>query len=153
MMLRKTLLALPVLAVPLLAAPLLAGQGALAATTTPEINIRVDHGSVYMTKDKQTSTQGFLQIHNDGSTDDVLTGWDCSNADKTALLDKAGKPLTELRIPARQSVTLAPGGDYFALSGLRYPVQRGSIMPCALTFQQAGQVGAFLNEVKPPKQK
>ena len=141
MMLRNLLLAVPLL----LAAP------ALAATTTPSVNIRLDNGSVWQSTGKETSTEGFLQIHNDGPTDDVLTAWSCPNADNTALLDKNGKALTQLVIPAQQTVTLAPGGMYLALSGLHYPVERGTVLPCSFTFEQAGPLGGFLNEVKKPK--
>lgn len=124
---------------------------AFAATTTPSVDIRLDHGSVWRTPPKITSTEGFVQIHNDGDTDDVLTAWSCPNADQTVLTGQDGKPLTQLTIPAKQTVTLAPGGVYLALTGLHYPVQRGSIMPCAFSFERAGEVGGFLNEAKKPK--
>lgn len=130
---------------------LLGGAPALAATTTPNINIRVDHGAVWQTTRKETASEGFLQIHNDGKTDDVLTAWTCPDADDTALIGKDGKPLDQLVIPAKQTVTLAPGGIYLKLTGLHYQVEDGSILPCSLTFQQAGLVGGFLNEVKRPK--
>ncbi len=137
----------------LLAAPLLLGAAsAFAATTTPVMNIRVDHGTVWQAIGKQNSTQGFIQIHNDGSTPDVLNAWSCPDADTTVLMGKDGKALTQLVIPAQQTVTLAPGGIYLALSGLHYPVERGSILPCDFTFNIAGDVGGFLNEVKRPKQ-
>ncbi len=136
----------------MLAVPLLLGAApALAATTTPSINVRLDNGSVWQTTAKETSTEGFLQIHNDGPTEDVLTAWSCPDADNTGLMGKDGKALTQLVIPAGQAVTLAPGGMYLALSGLHYPVERGSILPCSFTFQQAGLLGGFLNGVKKPK--
>ncbi len=136
----------------LLAASLLLGSApALAATTTPSINIRLDNGSVWQTSKKETTTEGFLQIHNDGPTEDVLITWSCPNAEDTVLMGKDGKPLTQLVIPAKQTVTLAPGGIYLALNGLHYKVERGSVLPCSFTFQQAGPVGGFLNEVKRPK--
>lgn len=130
---------------------LLGAGAAHAETTTPVINIRLDHGMVWKTKPHQTRTEGFLQIHNDGTTDDTLKGWSCPNATSTKLMAANGKVLEQLVIPAGHVVTLAPGGMYLALSGLQYPVERGSIMPCAFEFAQAGQIGGFLNEVKPPK--
>jgi len=136
----------------LLAAPLLLGAApALAATTTPSINVWLDHGAVWKTTPKATFTEGFLEIHNDGPTQDVLTAWNCPDADATTLLGKDGKPLTQLVIPAGQTVTLAPGGLYLALSGLHYGVERGTILPCSFTFQQAGLLGGFLNEVTKPE--
>ncbi|MDE1906236.1 MAG: copper chaperone PCu(A)C [Rhodospirillales bacterium] len=136
----------------MLAAPLLLGAApAFAATTTPVMNIRVDNGAVWQAVGKQNTTEGFIQIHNDGPTQDVLSAWSCPDADNTVLMGKDGKPLTQLVIPAMQTVTLAPGGIYLALSNLHYPVERGSILPCAFTFDEAGDVGGFLNEVKRPK--
>ncbi|MBU6448861.1 MAG: copper chaperone PCu(A)C [Rhodospirillales bacterium] len=135
----------------MLAAPLLLGAApALADTTTPLVNIRVDHGSVWRAVGKQNSTEGFIQIHNDGSTPDVLNAWSCPDADNTVLMGKNGKPLTQLMIPPKQTVTLAPGGIYLALSSLHYDVERGTVVPCAFTFAVAGQVGGFLNEIKRP---
>lgn len=136
----------------MLAIPLLAGAvPAFAATTTPVINIRLDHGSVWKATGKQKVTEGFIQIHNDGDTDDTLTAWTCPNAEDTVLMGKDGKPLSELTIPAKQTVTLAPGGIFLDLKDLHYPVERGSIIPCSFTFKQAGLLGGFLNEVKRPK--
>lgn len=135
----------------MLVAPLLLGAApAVAATTTPVMNIRVDHGSAWQAVGKQNSTEGFIQIHNDGPTQDVLRGWSCPDADNTALMGKDGKPMSQLVIPPKQTIALAPGGMYLALSSLHYPVERGSVLPCAFTFQVAGAVGGFLNEVKRP---
>ena len=135
----------------MLAAPLLLGAPAFAATTTPVLNIRVDHGSVWQAVGKQNSTEGFIQIHNDGPTPDVLSAWSCPDADNTILVGKDGNPLTQLVIPAKQTVTLAPGGIYLALNSLHYDVELGTVVPCAFTFDVAGEVGGFLNEVKRPK--
>lgn len=135
----------------LLISGVLGAGAAYAETTTPIINIRLDHGAVWKTNGRETTTEGFLQIHNDGTTDDTLTSWSCPNATSTKLMAANGKVLEQLVIPAGHVVTLAPGGMYLALSGLQYPVERGSIMPCAFEFAQAGQIGGFLNEVKPPK--
>ena len=129
---------------------LFAATSALADTTTPIVNIRVDHGAVWKAIGKQNTTEGFIQIHNDAATQDVLSAWSCPDADNTVLMGKDGKPLTQLVIPPKQTVALAPGGIYLALSGLHYPVERGSILPCALTFDDAGPVGGFLNEVERP---
>ena len=142
----------------LMAAPLLLGFApafaatATTTTTTPNVNVRVDHGSVWQTLGKQNTTEGFIQFHNDGDTQDVLTAWSCPDADNTVLMGKDGKALTQLVIPPKQTVTLAPGGIYLALSGLHYDVKRGSILPCAFTFNVAGQIGGFLNETNRPKQ-
>lgn len=139
------------LLLPLLVAGLLGSAAAQAETTTPIINIRIDHGAVWKTSGKQTSTEGFVQIHNDGTTDDTLISVSCPNAKSTELRAANGALLKTLLIPAGHTVTLAPGSMILQLDQLHYPVERGSIMPCAFEFEQAGQIGGFLNEVKRPK--
>lgn len=139
------------LLLPLLVVGLVGSAAAQPETTTPIINIRVDHGAVWKTTDKQTNTEGFIQIHNDGTTDDALISVSCPNAARTQLLAANGSALKTLLIPAGHTVTLAPGGMLLRLDNLHYPVERGSIMPCAFVFEQAGQIGGFLNEVKRPK--
>ena len=131
-----------VLAALFLAAPLaaLAGQDMIA-----------DHGTVWRTKDIGAVTQGVIQIHNTSAAGDVLTGWSCPIADTTALVDAAGKPLQSLDIPAGQRVTLAPDGPHLLLRGTHFAVARGSVLPCALTFQNAGDIAVYLNSIPAPK--
>lgn len=145
MKLRDLLLA----AAALVAATLPAAAGSLV----PAMNLRLDHGSVWQANTKQSVTEGFLQIHNDGPTDDTLTGWNCPAAGTTTLVDKDGKPLDHLTIPAGKTVTLSPDGLHLVLGGLLFPIERGSILPCSFTFTQAGELGGFLNEVKRPRDK
>lgn len=133
----------------LLTAPLFAfALPAFAATTAPEVDVKLDHGGVWQTKAKQTATEGFIEIHNTGDTDDLLTAWSCPDAGNTTLVGKDGKALAQLVIPAGRTVALAPAGIHLQLDDLHYPVARGTIMPCAFTFAQAGELGGFLNEVK-----
>jgi copper(I)-binding protein len=112
-----------------------------------------DHGTVWQTKDIGASTQGFIQIHNTSAAGDVLTGWSCPIADTTTLVDAAGKPLQSLDIPAGQSVTLAPNGPHLLLRGTHFAIAMGSVLPCALTFRDAGDIGVYLNEIPAPKGK
>lgn len=114
-------------------------------------DLKVDHGAVWPTKKIGAPTQGFMQIHNNAAAGDVLTGWSCPIADTTTLVDAAGKPLQSLAIPAGGSVTLAPDGPHLLLQGTHFAVARGSVLPCALTFQNAGDIGAYLNEIPAPK--
>lgn len=113
--------------------------------------LRVDHGAVWPVKEIGSATQGFMQIHNNAATGDVLTGWSCPIADTTTLVDSAGKPLQSLDIPAGGSVTLAPGGVHLLLRGTHFAVARGSVLPCAFTFKNAGDIGAYMNEIPAPK--
>jgi len=48
------------------------------------------------------------------------------------------RPLSELDIPARQPVTLKPGGDHIMLMGLNQPLRAGQTFPLTLDFEKAG---------------
>jgi copper(I)-binding protein len=114
------------------------------------VDITADHGAVWQTSKVGEDTEGFLQIHNAGTTPDTLTGWDCTIATATALVGGDGKPVSSLTIPAGQTVSLAPGGLHFSLQNTHETVDFGSLVPCALTFAEAGQVGIYLNAVARP---
>lgn len=93
---------------------------------------------------------GFVDIHNTGGSADVLTGWTCSIARATALVGGDGKPLGELTIPAGQTVTLSASGPHLMLQSARDAVVLGGVVPCAFTFQNAGDVAVYLNAVAAP---
>lgn len=130
----------------LLGLALLVLPGAARATDT----IALDHGSVWQTSKTGADTQGFLQIHNNGATDDMLTAASCTIGASTALVDAKGNPLAGLTIPAGQTVTLAQGGPHLLISNLHFTVDFGSILPCAFTFRGVGDVGGYLNAVPTP---
>ncbi len=139
MKLRPLLLALPLLASPTFA--------------LAEIDVTLDHGSVWQTKKVNVRTEGFIQIHNKGSDTDVLTGVSCSIAGDSKLVDATGKPLEGLTIPAGQTVTFSADGPHLLLRHLRYTVDYGSILPCAFTFQEAGDLLGYLNAAPAPEKK
>jgi copper(I)-binding protein len=115
-----------------------------------QIDVTLDHGSVWQTKKTGDTTQGFLEIHNTGGTADVLTGFDCSIADATLLVGADGKTLQSLAIPPGQVVTLAVNGPHLLLRNTHYTVDYGSVVPCSFTFQNAGDIGGYLNAVAAP---
>jgi len=122
----------------------------IPSTALAAINITADNGTVWQTSKTGDTTQGFLQIHNTGDTADMLTAWDCPIADTTTLAGGDGKPLQSLTIPPGQTVTLASGGPHLMLLNTHFTVEFGSLVPCALTFQNAGQIGVYLNAVPAP---
>ena len=131
--------------------PILSALLALsAAPALAAIDITADHGAVLQTSKVGDDTEGFLRIHNAGTTPDTLIGWDCPVATATALLDASGKPLASLAIPAGQMITLTQAGLHFSLQKTRETVDLGSIVPCTLTFAESGQVGIYLNAVPHP---
>jgi copper(I)-binding protein len=115
-----------------------------------QIDVTLDHGSVWQTKKTGDTTQGFLEIHNTGSTADVLIGFDCSIADATLLVGADGRTLQSLAIPPGQVVTLAVNGPHLLLRSTHYTVDYGSVVPCSFTFQNAGDIGGYLNAVAAP---
>jgi copper(I)-binding protein len=114
------------------------------------VGMSADHGAVWQTAKIGATTQGFLQIHNSGTSPDVLTGWGCPVADTTTLVGSDGKALTSLTIPAGQSVSLAENGPHLLLQGTHFTVDYGSLVPCSLTFQNAGDISVYLNAVPAP---
>jgi copper(I)-binding protein len=130
----------------LLATFVLASPGMALA----QIDVTLDNGGVWQTKKIGDTTQGFLEIHNTGGTADVLTGFDCSIADATLLVGADGKTLQSLAIPPGQVVTLAANGPHLLLRNTHYTVDYGSVVPCSFTFQNAGDIGGYLNAVAAP---
>jgi copper(I)-binding protein len=131
----------------LLLAALAAGASAQAQNA---VNVTLDHGAVWQTVKIGDTTQGFLQIHNSGTAPDVLTAWDCSIADKTALLGVDGKALQSLTIPPGQTVIFSQSGPHLLLQRTRDTVDFGSVVPCSFTFQNAGDIGGYLNATTAP---
>jgi copper(I)-binding protein len=109
----------------------------------PSTEVTAHHGSVYQTGNDAQTTQGFLEIDNLGAADE-LTGATCPIADTTSLVGADGQPIENLPIPAKQDVRLTPGGTHLMLQSLHFSVQYGGIIPCSLTFAQAGTVSVFL---------
>ncbi len=122
----------------LLAASLITGPSGPSS-----IDISANHGTVYQTHKEGDPTQGFLQIHNTGA-DDMLTGVNCPIADTSSLVGPDNQPITNLGIPAKQDVVLAPNGPHILLQSTHFSVQFGSIVPCSLTFRDAGVVSVYL---------
>lgn len=115
-----------------------------------DVDITVAHGVVWQTSKAGDSSQGFLQIRNSGTVADMLTGWDCPVADATALVDGTGKSLANLVIPAGQTVILGGSGPHLLLNSARYIMEYGSVAPCSFTFQNAGDIGAYLYAIPAP---
>jgi copper(I)-binding protein len=115
------------------------------------LGIKVDHSHVTHTDKVGQSSIAYFEIHNTGNADDILTGWDCTIATKTQLVDGSGNPLQTLTIPAGQTVTLSPKGPHLELTGTYFTINYGGEVPCRMTFKNAGDLGVYLQEPDPPK--
>ena len=122
-----------------------------AAALAVKDTLSAHHGEVWRIKKIGAPTQGFIQIRNTAASGDVLIGWDCPIADTTTLVDAKGKALQSLAIPAGQRVTLAADGPHLVLQGTHVPIAMGSVVPCSLTFEQAGEVAVYLNSIPAPR--
>lgn len=138
-------------AVAVLAPLLVAGGGRANAAVSAAVStdVTADNGLVLPAGKPGSATRGFLQIHNAGA-DDTLTGWSCPVAEVTLLAGADGKALTSLAIPAGQTVTLSAAGPHLVLENTHFAIGKGSVVPCALTFTAAGQIGVYLNSAGAP---
>jgi len=120
-----------------------------AAAETPITTIVAHHGSVYQTDKAGDPTEGFLEVDNTGAAD-TLVAANCPIADTTQIIGPDGKPLTSVAIPALQNVTLTAKGIHLLLEGTHFSVQYGSIIPCSVTFRNAGTLSIFLYATPKP---
>jgi copper(I)-binding protein len=123
---------------------------ALPAAARVGSDITVNNGVVWTTFHKGANTEGFLQIHNTGATDDVLASVDCTIGAQTQIVDANGNVLPSVTIPAGQTITFSPTGTHIVILSMRYLVEDGSIVPCAMSFRDNGDVGAYLNASAKP---
>jgi copper(I)-binding protein len=115
----------------------------------PSTEVTAHHGTIYQTQDAGSPTQGFLEIDNVGDADE-LTGVSCPLADDTTLVDSQGDEIHNLSIPAKQDVKLTAGGAHLLLQKTHFSVAYGGIVPCSLTFANAGSVSVFLYAIPAP---
>ncbi len=96
------------------------------------------HGRVMQTSKAGIDTSAYIEIENSGSIPDVLTAATCSIA-VTQLVDRAGQKVTALPIPPGRT-RLSASGPHILLRAPRYSIDYGSVLPCSLTFQNAGEL-------------
>jgi len=72
------------------------------------------------------------------SSDDArLVGVRCDLATRAIVRGKHGRVAAPLELPAGQSVSLRPGAERIALSGLARPLKLGDRVPLRLTIETA----------------
>jgi copper(I)-binding protein len=115
----------------------------------PSLAISVHGETIYQTAKAGDPTQGFLQITNTGPAD-TLTQADCPIADFTSIVGADGQKLASVAVPAAGSLGLVPGGPHLLLQSTHFSVQYGGLIPCSLTFANAGTVSIFLEATPAP---
>jgi copper(I)-binding protein len=127
----------------------LAAAVAPPAAATPVTTINVHHGIAYQTDKAGDPTEGFLEVDNTGPADTLIAA-NCPIADTTQIIGPDGKALSSVAIPALQNVTLSAKGPHLLLQGTHFSVQYGSILPCSVTFTNAGTLSIFLYATPKP---
>jgi len=120
-----------------------------AAATSPTTTIVAHHGTVYQTDKPGDETEGFFEVDNTGAAD-TLVAVNCPIADTTQIIGTDSKPINSVAIPALQNVSLTASGPHLLLQGTHFSVQYGSIVPCSVTFTNAGTLSIFLYAMPKP---
>lgn len=115
----------------------------------PSTTISAHHGTVYQTAKEGDATQGFFDIANTGPAD-TLTQASCAIADTTTIVGADGQPVPSIAIPASSSISLTPGAPHLLLESTHFSVQYGGVIPCSLTFTNAGTISIFLYSIPAP---
>ena len=115
----------------------------------PSMDVTAHQGKVFQTSKAGDSTQGFVEIQNAGSAD-TLNAVECPIADSTSVVDGSGKSIPSLPIPAGQTTVLSQSGPHLLLQSTHFSVQYGGMIPCSLTFANAGTVSVFLYATPAP---
>lgn len=99
-----------------------------------------------------TNGAGFMSIRNAGSQPDRLLSASTPAARVVELHThiREGdvmrmRPVTDIPVPAGQTVHLRPGGLHLMLIGLTGPLNRGASVPLTLRFERAGEVQVTLD--------
>ena len=89
----------------------------------------------------------YVEITNNGSTDDALVGISTPAAGMPMLHETVIKDgvasmphAMTIPVPASQSVRLSPGGFHGMLMGLAAALKEGDSFPVSLSFEKAGEV-------------
>ena len=104
--------------------------------------VQITGGWIHAVPPFQVEAAGYLSLKSD--KDDTLTGISI-NSGGTATLHKAGGKEKGLKLPAGQTVTLAPGGNYIGLVGNDAPLIPGSRVGMTLYFAHAEPETVELN--------
>ncbi|MDE1158478.1 MAG: copper chaperone PCu(A)C [Neorhizobium sp.] len=95
---------------------------------------------------------GYLTIRNDGATDDRLVSISSPVAGRVELHDMAMQGAVMrmrrlddgLAVPARQTISLQPGGTHMMFLKVKTPFRQGNSVIVHLRFEKAGEVDMIL---------
>jgi copper(I)-binding protein len=139
------LLAVAYVAAGMMAAPPAAAHG----YGKGDINVR--HPWSRATPPGTAIAAGYMEIRNSGREPDRLKGASTPAAERVELhvTERDGdvirmREVAHVEVPARQRVTLRPGGAHLMIIGLKKPFARGERVPLTLQFERAGELQVVL---------
>ncbi|HSH49050.1 MAG TPA: copper chaperone PCu(A)C [Halomonas sp.] len=132
--------------------PMVALLASLASAAALADSLRVEGAHVRAVPPVSTTTAAFMMLHNEGETDRSLVAARTPAARVAELhnhVDVDGvmqmRQVESIPVPAKGSVSLAPGGYHLMLIDLTAPLQEGDDVLLRLTFAD-GQI----QELKAP---
>jgi copper(I)-binding protein len=120
------------------------------AARADDTGISAHHGKIYETEKAGLATQGFIEIENSAATPDTLTGVACPIAESTTIVGKNGAPISQLTLGPGEHLLLSPAGPHLLLQSTHFGIDPGGAVPCALTFQNAGEIQVYLYPIPAP---
>jgi periplasmic copper chaperone A len=118
-------------------------------------DLQVRHPWMRATPAGVTVAAGYLEIRNSGREPDRVLGASTPAAERVELHVQAlegdvlkMREVEDFGVPARQRLTLRPGGSHLMLVGLKQPLVKGGRVPLTLRFERAGELHIEL-EVQP----
>ena len=112
-----------------------------------EGDIQVRHPWTRATPPGAKVAAGYLEIRNLGKTPDRVTGAATPAAERVEFhmttLEGDVMKMREVKgfeVPARQRLTLRPGGLHLMIIGLKQPLTMGGRVPLTLRFERAGEI-------------
>ena len=133
----------------------LAGATAAAAHGSEAGDLQVRHPWTRATPPGTTVAAGYLEIRNSGRQPDRVVGASTPAAERVEFHVQARegdvlkmREVKDFPVPARQRLTLRPGGSHLMIIGLKQPLVKGGRVPLTLRFERAGELQVEL-EVQP----
>jgi copper(I)-binding protein len=118
-------------------------------------DLQVRHPWTRTTPAGATVAAGYLEIRNSGQQADRVVGASTPAAERVEFHVQVQegdvlkmREVKDFGVPARQRLTLRPGGSHLMLVGLKQALVKGARVPLTLRFERAGELQIEL-EVQP----
>jgi copper(I)-binding protein len=123
---------------------LLGMSGAGHAATAPA-GITIDQGWTTATAKSGATAQGFLTIHNAGTTPDVLRSVTCPVARRTVIENGQNHEVRAVPVEAEHSVRFTSAGLHLVLRHPHFRFYPQADIPCSALFDIAGRMMVYLH--------